>query len=189
MREVERMVAGNSRFGVELFKELVRREGGGNVIVSPWSVASVLALAWNGAEGATAAAMAQALGWAGIAPGDVNRAYAAVQASFENAGPDVRLDVANALWAAAGAGLMPGLVDVARSAYGAEVRAAVLGDPAAVVEINAWVRARTAAKIERILDSLDPAALLVLVNAVYFKGRWSKPFDRQATRERDFRLG
>jgi hypothetical protein len=42
------------------------------------------------------------------------------------------------------------------------------GNPEALTRINSWVSEKTGGKIESILNSLDPLALLVAVNAVYF---------------------
>ena len=54
--------------------------------------------------------------------------------------------------------------------------------------MNEWVAEQTH---DRIRDLLPPRSItdetrLVLVNAVYFHGRWAREFDREATRDRPF---
>lgn len=51
------------------------------------------------------------------------------------------------------------------------------------MEINDWVGRKTAGKIPELIPRglLAPETRLVLVNAIYFKGRWARAFDRQAT--------
>ncbi|GFU40039.1 serpin B8, partial [Nephila pilipes] len=56
----------------------------------------------------------------------------------------------------------------------------------AVKEINDWVKEKTNGKIEKILDELNPSTLLVLLNAVYFKGKWKVPFYKRFTEPRIF---
>nr|XP_056710838.1 leukocyte elastase inhibitor-like isoform X2 [Euleptes europaea] len=57
-------------------------------------------------------------------------------------------------------------------------------------EINSWVEHQTEGKIENLLKegSIDSLTQLILVNALYFKGNWSKTFNKEATTEQPFRL-
>lgn len=50
--------------------------------------------------------------------------------------------------------------------------------------INDWVKEKTEGKISEILGAgtVGPLTKLVLVNAIYFKGKWNKQFDRKYTR-------
>ena len=55
-------------------------------------------------------------------------------------------------------------------------------EPAAAVEqINNWVKDSTNSMIPRLLDSLDASTVMVLLNAVYFKGFWVKQFKEKST--------
>ncbi|KAL5984903.1 hypothetical protein ACLOJK_038739 [Asimina triloba] len=57
-------------------------------------------------------------------------------------------------------------------------------------EVNAWVRNRTHGLIGELLPpgSVDKSTLLVLANAFYFKGSWTKKFISRETCEREFYL-
>ena len=55
-------------------------------------------------------------------------------------------------------------------------------------EINLWVEEETRERIKDLIPkgALSPDTRLVLVNAIYFKGDWSSPFQDSQTRELDF---
>ncbi|XP_001365843.1 plasminogen activator inhibitor 2 isoform X2 [Monodelphis domestica] len=57
-------------------------------------------------------------------------------------------------------------------------------------EINSWVETQTKGKIPELLPegSVDDDTKLVLVNAVYFKGKWKTPFQNKAKRPQPFRV-
>lgn len=56
------------------------------------------------------------------------------------------------------------------------------------IEINTWVENVTNSKIKDLLPqgSLDSSTALVLVNAIYFKGDWSRKFNSSNTAKRTF---
>lgn len=61
------------------------------------------------------------------------------------------------------------------------------GSPAdAVRTINAWVNRKTRGEIPTIVAALPRATVVVLTDAVYFKGRWMRPFDKKKTRALPF---
>jgi serine protease inhibitor len=62
------------------------------------------------------------------------------------------------------------------------------GRPDAVTTINAWCSKNTNGRITKIVSELKPEEFLVLVNAIYFKGTWTKEFDPKLTSAREFRL-
>jgi serpin B len=102
------------------------------------------------------------------------------------------LHIANRLWAKTGFELLADFLDITRRKYGAELAQL---DFAGMTEqarqtINQWVAEHTNNKIVDLIPSgaLPPEALLVLTNAVYFKGDWTEPFDRDRTQPEDFHV-
>jgi len=55
-----------------------------------------------------------------------------------------------------------------------------------VSQVNSWCNAKTHGKIKKILNSLDGNIKMILLNAVYFKGLWSIPFEKSMTMKRPF---
>jgi serpin B len=57
-------------------------------------------------------------------------------------------------------------------------------------QINAWVEEQTQGKIRDLIPpgALDSLSRLVLTNAIYFKGDWTKPFDKGDTKDAPFHV-
>lgn len=175
-------------FGFRLFGRLVAQNQKENVVASPLSVASALAMAYNGADRETREAMADTLGFGEMTLDEVNHSYAALRNSLSRADGHVELAIANSLWAKEDVAFNPDFLGRNRQFYAAEVATLDFGDPAAPDVINRWVADQTRGKIDGIVDEIDPLAVLFLINAVYFNGEWTVAFDEEMTRDRSFYL-
>ena len=168
-------VARAQSFGGDLLTRLEREEPGGNVFISPLSVASALGMAAAGttADSRVAAAFAATLRFDAARGGGP----AALRALAANA---TELRVANSLWARAS--ILPSYKDAVSAEFGA--KAAEM--PKGAGPVNAWVAEATGGKIKHLLDDSvvsNPLTIALLVNAVYFKAAWEKPFDPARTAE------
>jgi len=105
-----------------------------------------------------------------------------------NADKAVRLDIANSLWMRSGVKLQRQFAADCDKYYNAPVTALDFGSPDAVPTINDWVAENTNGRIKKIVTELTPEEILVLVNAIYFKGSWTKAFDPKLTSAREFFL-
>ena len=182
------LVAANTRFGFKLFSEVAAQSPGENVLVSPSSVAIALSMVYNGASGDTQRAIAEALQLEGLSLDDLNQANAALESVLEGADPKVKLAIANSLWSRKGVDFQPDFLAKNREFYNAEVTSLDFSQPNAPSVINDWVSRSTEGKIPTIVDRLNPEDVLFLVNAIYFKGTWSAPFDPSMTQTQPFYL-
>ncbi len=102
------------------------------------------------------------------------------------------LRVANALWGEQTFPFQSQFVQALQQAYGAaSFPVDFLQAPdAARLHINAWIARQTNNRIRNMLppESLDRTSRLVLTNAIYFKGSWANPFQKQSTKTADFTL-
>ena len=176
-----------NRLGFALLQHEARL-GRARILISPHGVASALLLAWNGTGGETREAITQALG---LPPGtdfdEVNPAWGALDRSLRASEPQLRLAIANSLWARQGAALRPAFIRRAASVFGAEVRNLDFSAAEAAGIVNRWVEDSTGGKIAAIVPDPIPAdVVLYVINALYFKGEWSEQFDEAATRPRNF---
>ncbi|MFO7639653.1 MAG: serpin family protein [bacterium] len=182
----ERLVEAGNRFGIRLFTELREEAPEANLFISPPSIALALAMAWNGAQGETREAMAAALELAGLDPAGVSRANADLLEALRTGDEEVTLEIANSLWVRRGIPLGKEFVRVNAEHYEARLAELDFGSPEAVETINRWVSDRTRGRIPDIISRLNPDDVLVLLNAVYFKGAWTEAFEPGLTSEREF---
>jgi len=183
-----RLAAANTKFGFKLYAELVRQSADTNIFVAPLSISLCLAMALNGAAAETRQAMARALDTQAMSLDDLNRTSRALQTVLENADANVQLHIATSLWARQGVTFNPEFMQRTKDDFHAHVTALNFADPTAPATLNRWVRETTHSKIEQIVDQIDAHAMLVLINAIYFKGTWAQAFDKAKTKPDNFAL-
>ncbi|HAJ63846.1 MAG TPA: proteinase inhibitor I4 serpin [Cyanobacteria bacterium UBA8543] len=183
-----KLVDANTTFGFKLFSQILKQDSKKNVFVSPTSVAIALSMAYNGASGETQQAMAKALELQGMSLQDINQANETLKTSLENADPAIQLSIANSLWAKQGITFKPDFIQTNKQFYSAKVTELDFAKPDASSIINNWVKENTRGKIDKIVGQLKPSDVLFLINAIYFKGNWTKQFDKSKTTERPFYL-
>jgi len=184
----------DATFGLRLFRQLAQGASGKNVVYSPESVAAALGMAYEGAGGATRAQMGKVLALNGFANDASRRASRrTLTAALNDPDPKVTLEQANALWVDPAVRLRPAFAALTGDLYGAEATALNLRrDPGgSATKINGWVSDKTHGMISQIVDAgnFNADSALVLTNAVYFHGLWSKPFEKSATDDKPFYSG
>jgi serpin B len=175
-------------FGFALFDQLRQESPDQNLLVSPTSVALALAMAYNGAGRETQTAIANTLKLQGLDMAQLNAGNQALTEYLMQRDPEVALAIANSLWVNQDLPVRADYIERMRTDYAAEVATLDFGLPAATQRINNWVKEHTRDRIPTIVDDLPPDQLLVLVNAVYFKGAWTESFDPDRTENRPFTL-
>ncbi len=178
----------SSDFAFGLFHGVASEDYSGNIVLSPVSAKLALAMAYNGASGETARAMAGVLDLEGMSLEEVNKQLSNLMTSLVQADEDVLLEIADSLWADEGFDFKEDFVQRCGDYYAAEVANLDLRDPGTVERINAWASEKTQGKINSIIDEIDPLVALILINAVYFNGKWQLPFDPSLTADGDFHL-
>jgi serine protease inhibitor len=176
----------SNQFGCNLFKNIVERNPGYNVMISPLSVFMALGMTMNGASGETRAEMRSTLAFDDMSEGDINFSYRKIKDQFVGRDPGVTLNIANSIWTKLGVPVSSSYYEVSREYFDAETAELDFGDPKATDVINNWVPNATNGKITRILDLINPDDIMFLINAVYFHAVWTEEFDTLDTELRDF---
>jgi serine protease inhibitor len=178
----QRVTDAYTDFGFELFRQTRSESPDGNVFVSPTSAAFALAMTWNGAAGRTADEMAAVLGVGHLDMESVNATNRTwLDALRQTREPKAELAVANSIWYRSDQRLVPAFRERISKYYGAEI--AEITDAAA---INRWVRDATRGRIDKVVESIPGNVVAYLINAVYFKADWTKPFRESETRPQPF---
>src|SRR5690606_9744998 len=155
----------------------------------PLSASMALGMLLNGAAGDTYDEIRDMTGFAGMTLTEVNEAYHGLLELLVDLDPSVEVRLANSVWHREGFTLSPAFSDTVRERFEAELAGLDFDSPDAAATINAWVEERTNGRIDGIVESpIDPAAMLFLLNAVYFNAPWTEAFDPDRTAPRDFTL-
>jgi serpin B len=194
-QDLERAVDGNNRFAFELFGSLANESPGQNIIYSPLSVSTAIAMTYVGARNETADEMRKAMHFAKESR-VVHEGFMSLLSGL-NAKNDkeMTIQMANTIFVQRDYPLLKEFSEVVEEKYGAPIEPVdFMKDEdreRARVKINQWVEDRTNQKIKDLLapGSLDPLTRLALINAVYFNGKWEGPFDKEKTRQDRFRIG
>jgi serine protease inhibitor len=183
---MEKRVQQDNEFALDLFKQVIATSDEKNIFISPLSVSIALGMAWNGAGGDTKAEMASTLKMAELTPEQINEYYQILLNALPEVDNSTKLNIANSIWYRAGFPIKPTFLDVNRTYFNSEVRSLDFAKDGAVDIINNWCADKTNQLIKKPLDKISADAMLYLINAIYFKGIWSKQFDKKDTREANF---
>ncbi len=169
----------NNDFAVDFYKQVSDNDE--NIFFSPISMHMTFSALYEGAKGDTKEQIGNVFG---LESDDLLRAtdIAATVSSINEDDPHATLNVANALWLFNT--INESYVSIIKDVYHADIEV-VGSDPARM--INAWASEKTNDKIPKIIssDSLVDA-VMVLTNAIYFKGTWQTQFDPEYTEESNF---
>ncbi len=182
------LIEANTRCAFKLFARLVELEPDKNIFISPISIALALAMTYNGAAGETARAMAETLELDEMSLEALNQASAELLRELGQLDPQIQLAIGSSLWMRQGISFQPDFLQRSQQFYAASPTSLDFDLPDSVAQINAWVSQQTNGLITEMIDRLDPLAILVLLNAIFFKGIWRVPFDPGLTSEHLFTL-
>jgi serine protease inhibitor len=187
----ERAVIGASnRFAADLLRRVHQATPHSTAFLSPLSASMALGMTMNGATGATYTQMRDMLGFGGLSADEINASYRDLITLLGDLDPHVELAIANAIFHRETFAMEAAFLALARDYFDAAVEGLDFDSPAAVEHINAWVRDATQDRIDGIVEPpIDPLTMAFLMNAIYFKGDWTKSFDASDTYSGPFHLG
>lgn len=166
--EAPRVDAARGSIGTAVVEGLLDRAPSANLVASPPSIDTAIAVLRDGAAGATRKTLDQLLPAAGPPA-----AAAGGRTAF-----------ATSLWTREGLALHPGFGARVKREYAAEVRTLPSTDAAAAV--NRWASQATRGRIREVVDRVDPSVRLLLASAAWFRGAWRDPFSPGSTRPARF---
>jgi len=180
------LAAADTGFGLDVMRAWCAQSPGQNLVFSPSTLASALGLAYLGARGGTATAMARVLDLpAGISRGSLEAELQARTAALGGLdGPGVTLAASDQVWADPTLTTLRSYLNAVATGYHAGVAQAPFStDPAkAAAEINQAISAATDGHISQLVNAsmLDNIGW-VLTSALYLNAQWATPFDPSKT--------
>lgn len=186
LRDEDAFLLGYLDFAVNLLQEESGKAEEMNLLLSPLSAYTVLAMTANGAQGETRQEFEQLLAY-DLTMEQINRQiklFSDCLPSEEGS----KLSMANSIWMRQGEE-MPEvkerfLQDTQRF-YQAQVYPRTF-DEQTREEINHWVNTYTDGMIPTILDEINPASVMYLINALAFDAQWEQPYREDSIKEGRF---
>lgn len=158
-----------------------------NFVFSPFSVYNAMSMALMGAAGGTKREIYRGMG----IPTGVHQALNLYNTSLAMAGSEnATLSMANAIYVKQGesSNLHQRFRTKVQMMYRTAVQELLTDNPEE--PINQWVKQMTGGEIEDFLEdgSIGDDTIMLLVNAIYFKGKWKNAFDDEETQTAQFKV-
>ncbi len=172
---------GVTEFGWDFFHTAAKNDK--NTIFSPYSIYFCLSMTAAGAAGTTLSEMQKAV----HLPSDLAALSDALSAT--NTTLEKNLKVASSLWVAPQFVIRADFQSTIQNDFHASVQSLdFTSTQTAVTTINQWIAQNTDQKITQLLSAGDiqSSTRLVLTNAIYFSGKFLKPFDTKLTSPQSF---
>ncbi|KAF9596851.1 hypothetical protein IFM89_013899 [Coptis chinensis] len=161
-----------------------------NFVFSPCSIQLALSFLTNGSSGSTLKELLTFLEAQNL--DDLNSvAWKFIETLTGSTDGGPILSFVGGVWVDQSRTLKPTFITLAERIYKAKAESVDFRNKAIEIteEVNKWAEEATNGLIKSVIPHpLDPDTVLVLANALYFKGRWMKPFRKSATKDSKFNL-
>nr|XP_048287171.1 serine protease inhibitor A3N-like [Myodes glareolus] len=181
----------NTDFAFRLYKELTMKCSDKNIVFSPFNISAALAVLSLGASNNTLQEILEGLKFnlTETPEADIHREFGHLLHMLSQPGDQVQISTGSAMFVEKRLLILAEFREKARALYHAGASSVDFQQPhEAKTLINDYVRKQTHGKIKDLISGLDVDTVMVLVNYIYFKGKWRKPFDPDFTFESDFYL-
>ncbi|XP_023334855.1 leukocyte elastase inhibitor A isoform X3 [Eurytemora carolleeae] len=182
----------SSHIGLKLYNE-ERKKNTGNILFSPFSIQSALSMVTLGAKDNTLEQLIQFLSAPGVE--DMNERVENLKKSFSSILPTLQsnenytIETANSVFLNANFEVLETLVKDLETNFQTSFRKTDFSNSQSSASlINGWVEEKTRDKIKNLINpaALNANTMMVLVNALYFKGMWENKFEKNDTMKRTF---
>ncbi|XP_052594827.1 serine protease inhibitor A3N-like [Peromyscus californicus insignis] len=182
----------NTDFAFSLYKELALKNPNKNVIFSPLSISTALAILSLGARSKTQEEILGGLKFnlTQTPEADIHRGFGHLLHMLSQPENQVKISTGSMMFVEKHLQILAEFEEKARALYQAEASVTDFQQPHEAKKlINDYVRKQTQGKIKELISDLDNQTVMVLVNYIYFKGKWKMPFYPEDTFKAKFYLG
>ncbi|CAG2179380.1 unnamed protein product, partial [Oppiella nova] len=149
-----------------------------NIVISPLSISTILTILYHGSKQNSRQELAKYLKYEQL---DDNKVMNAWKHIFKNT-IQTNVLIAHGLFVSQGFLMTDLFRDRITKSYAANIDSVDFGAKETIDTINAYIANKTKGKVRNFLEAVDPKSLLLLVNAVHFKGQWLRPFEQKETK-------
>ncbi|XP_059038988.1 alpha-1-antitrypsin [Mustela lutreola] len=178
-------------FAFSMYRQVAHGSNTTNIFFSPVSIATAFALLSLGAKGDTHSEIMKGLRFnlTERAEGEVHQGFQQLLRTLNHPDNQLQLTTGNGLFIAEGMKLLDKFLEDVKNLYHSEAFSTNFGDTeAAKKQINDYVEKGTQGKIVDLVKDLDKDTAFALVNYIFFKGKWEKPFEAEHTTVEDFHV-
>ncbi|XP_036177421.1 serpin B11 isoform X2 [Myotis myotis] len=185
--KMDSLSTANIEFCLDVFKELNNNHVEDNIFFSPLSLLYALSMILLGARGNSAEQMEKC-----SQTGRIHSEFGALFSQINQPDSNYTLSIANRLYGTQTKAFYQQYLSCSEKLYQARLQAVDFQKSTEETRktINAWVASKTNGKITNLFGkgTIDPSSVMVLVNAIYFKGQWQNKFLERETIKTPFRL-
>ncbi len=175
-----------NQFAFNLFSKISADRKADNLFISPFSVQMDFSMLSNGANGATLDEMIKSLGFEGQQMSDVNDYAKTMTSALMSLDNTTNVGIANSVWVSKSINIKSAFQTTCAESYDAKAASVDFTNGSAQKTINKWSSEKTHGMIDDIAGVLSPNTKMALLNAIYFKGVWTTPFDKSDTKNKPF---
>jgi serpin B len=181
------LIASENSFALDIFRNVVENSTESeNIIISPLSISLALSMTLNGSGSTTRTAMLDALRMKGLTTDIINNSYKDLTNALLSVDKRVLISIANSVWIENNFVVKKPFTDILTNYYTADYKSFNISDPQVPAQVNSWIESKTNGLIKNMIDQLDPSTVMLLANAIYFKGKWNSQFDKGKTVQGSF---
>ena len=181
------LIESENTFSFDIFRKVAdNADASENILISPLSISCALSMTLNGANGATRDSMLAALRENGITPEIINNSYKNLSAALLSVDKRVLISIANSVWTEKNFVVKKPFTDILTGFYSAESKSFDITDLLAPTQMNNWIESKTNGLIKNMVGKLDDNTVMLLINAIYFKGKWKSQFNSGNTIQESF---
>lgn len=163
-------------FSLRLFDQVVSADYGKNVFISPLCMSMLNAMLANGAKGETLQEIVESMGFASPNLEDMNGYFTTMVSALAKSDKSVDFSLANSLWLARNFSVKSSYKNQMKNVYRADLFTVDFGKKATVNQVNKWCSSKTAGMIPELVNQLDGGIMMMLADALYFRGEWKNKF-------------
>jgi len=156
-----------TNFSQNMFRQVLAT-GEENAVISALSAYYVLAMVSQGAAGQTRQEFDQLLGFYSFEPREMLNLTQNLTRNHQ----DTILNIAGSVWIRDDKTINTAFNQTMEAYFGAPANSRNFFAPGTIPEINHWVYDNTEGLIDSIVEEFDPDDVMLLINALYFKGQW-----------------